>query len=396
MVSRYVSIVLTLAFIGCGSGSDQPDSVTRTDSAGIELVVNATHISSLPRRSVDATPVVEIMSGGGADVVLFQVTDIAPMQGGLVAVGVSSSGQVYLFEPDGAPHSSIGRQGSGPGEFQTIGDVLPLGGDSLAVYDPSLRRLTVLGLDGGVGRTRDVSRLLPAGVSSSLHQLPGGFALVGRAGIGRPASAGIHRDSAPAHRLTRAGDSVATYGSFPGLEYSAGEGMFGMLPFGATLFSATRGDRLLIGLADSPELREYGPGGQLVRLVRWPDHNREVTDQRFAQFIEHQLEPLPESQRAQARTALSSMPYAPLEPAYYDLVVSSDGLTWVGDYPGPEALLPQNPGPARDWILVDPTGAVTEVVTTPPGFRLMTVEEDRLWGVQVDEMGVETVRALAF
>jgi len=120
-----------------------------------------------------------------------------------------------------------------------------------------------------------------------------------------------------------------------------------------------------------------------------------VTQQRVAEFIEHTLEPMHEAQRAPARAALSAMPHAEVEPAYYDLVVSSDGMAWVGDYPGPEALLPQNPGPTREWILIDRTGAVTEVVTTPPGFRLVAVEGDRLWGVHVDDMGVETVWALS-
>ena len=115
----------------------------------------------------------------------------------------------------------------------------------------------------------------------------------------------------------------------------------------------------------------------------------------MAQFAERAVQEIPEAQRAQARAMFEAMPYSPTEPAYWDLVVADDGAIWVGDYPGMEFRMLETAGPARRWIVIDSTGTLTEVVETPPGFRLMAVADGRAFGVQVDELGVESVRVYA-
>lgn len=55
--------------------------------------------------------------------------------------------RVAVFGPDGTFHYSLGRQGSGPGEFQRISR-LQLAGGLVLVGDSSLRRVAVFSLDG--------------------------------------------------------------------------------------------------------------------------------------------------------------------------------------------------------------------------------------------------------
>lgn len=116
----------------------------------------------------------------------------------------------------------------------------------------------------------------------------------------------------------------------------------------------------------------------------------------MAEFAERAVQEIPEAQRAQARAMFETMPYySPTEPAYYDLVIADDGAIWIGDYPGHAFRVLGTPGPARRWIVIDSTGTLTEVVETPPGFQLMAVADGRAFGVQVDELGVESVRVYA-
>ena len=387
--------VLLLCAAACQSDGDTPsDAVTRTDSAGIEVVTNLTDPGSLPHRALALIPELDITSDEESGLLLFQVSAIEPLEGDRIAVGSSGTGTVLVFDGEGELITSIGREGDGPGEFRSIQSVLALPNDSLAVYDARRGRLTVFSLEGAVGRMVDLSGL-PLGDWSTIHRFPDGFALIGVASIGEANERGIYRSRAPSFRLGLAGDSLASYGELPGMEMFYNEVALGALTFGSTLFTGTRGDRLVVGLADSPELREYASTGALARLIRWPDHDRQVTEARIAEFVEHMVQSLPEAQREQGRAQLGGMPYSPTEPAYYDLVVADNGAVWVGDYPGHAFRTLGTPGPARRWIVIDSTGTLTEVVETPPGFQLMAVADGRAFGVQIDELGVESVRVYA-
>ena len=388
--------VLALCSSACQSdGETLSDVVTRTDSAGIEVVTNLTAPGSLPRRALALVPELDITGDEESGVVLFQVSAIEPLEANRIAVGSRGTGTVLLFDGEGKLITSFGRDGDGPGEFRSIQSVLALPNDSLAVYDSRRKRLTVFTLKGTVGRTVDLTEFAPFDGGSRIHRLPDGFALIGEAGLVARGEPGIHRDRAPSFRLDLAADSVGSYGELPGTEMGYGEDMFGFLSFGSTIFSGTRGDQLIVGLADSPELREFASSGLLARLIRWPDHDRRVTEARMAEYVEHMVQPVPEAQRAQARARFGAMLYSPTEPAYFELVVAADGAIWLGDYPGPEFLLLETRGPARRWVVIDSTGTLTEVVETPPGFRLMAVTDDRAFGVYVDDLGVESIRVYA-
>lgn len=76
--------------------------------------------------------------------------------GRLGSIGVDTSGRVFMedtdnikihvFAPDGSHITQIGREGRGPGEFQTV-HIMGVGTDQLYAYDPLLRRLSLFSLD---------------------------------------------------------------------------------------------------------------------------------------------------------------------------------------------------------------------------------------------------------
>ena len=90
-----------------------------------------------------------------------EITSLAVDSRGRIYVDDFGSGRVTVLSPEAVPLRTIGRKGSGPGEFQSIRGVQILPGDSLLVYDPSLGRVTVFPPDSG--RAAYVVNLLRGG-----------------------------------------------------------------------------------------------------------------------------------------------------------------------------------------------------------------------------------------
>jgi hypothetical protein len=357
----------------------------------VEVITHLADESALAVDSLSGAPVLAIHSGAASNVIFHRITDVTPLSDGTIAVAAHGSLSVYLFDQQGSFKMSLGRDGEGPGEFRAIWGSFALAGDSLVVFDSRLGRLTIFTQTGQVSRTLDISRFLPPARGADVHPLDSGFALVGLASVGMRRSPGIYRDSAASYRLDANGDSVGFYGRYPGSEVSHAQRLFGPSPFGARLFSGTRGDRLIIGNSSQTEIREYATTGQLVRVIRWPDHDRHVTEARAAEYVEFRLESLPKNEQAQFGQDLRQLSYSQTEPAYYGLVVSSAGVVWLGDYPGPEALLPQPALRPRTWTLFGPDGVRRRLIHSPPGFELKAVRNGLAYGVQTDDLGVQSV-----
>lgn len=396
-ILRHLILAMSVVSWACVGTSDSvPHGVVREDSSGVEIVTNLTALDSLPVMGTSSPPTLAIRPDEDDAAILYRVSDVARGSDGSILVGSRGAFQVYVFAPDGTLDQTLGREGDGPGEFQAIESILLLPPDSVAVYDAGLKRLTVFGSNGAAARTVDVSSVLPARGWSRMHPLPDGFALAVGSGLAPRSEPGPYRGEAYSFRVTMEGDSAASYGPFPGLAAVRTDQLMGPLPFGGTMHSATRGDRLIIGTADGPQVQEYRPDGALVRVIRWPDRDRRVTSDDMSAFVESLVEGVPEERRASSREMFEAMPHAPEEPAYHNLLVSDHGDLWVGDYPGPAAVTSQAPMPARRWLVIDANGVTTHVVETPHGFRPMRVHDDRLLGVHTDELGVESVLEYRF
>lgn len=90
--------------------------------------------------------------------------DVAVDAGGNVYVLDSGNGRVVVFDPEGQPLRSFGRQGQGPGEFQSPG-LIAVVGDRVIVHDGALDRWSVFGTDGRSIADHDVAeRFAPGSV----------------------------------------------------------------------------------------------------------------------------------------------------------------------------------------------------------------------------------------
>jgi hypothetical protein len=145
--------VIAVSVLGaCGGPSVSDSRPTFTDSAGVTLVdlpsiaAAGTDVLALsteplltigveqgdPAKEFDRIPVVRFLDSGG------------------VAVANRGSADVRLFGPDGAHLRTLGRAGEGPGEFAGVNWMQTFGGDTIAVLDSELRRVTTFDEAGDV------------------------------------------------------------------------------------------------------------------------------------------------------------------------------------------------------------------------------------------------------
>ena len=390
---RVTLTVLVCCVFACTPEAETPiETSVRTDSAGIEIITYLADPLSLPLDTLPEPPVRVISTDDAGEIVLHRLTGVAPLRGGGVAVGSLGSKTVYIFDGQGEHEGSLGRAGEGPGEFRGIWDLFPLSSDSIAVWDNWLGRLTVFTGDGEVARTVDLGRFLPASRGGAVHPLGTGLALVGIGGTGGRRAPGVYRDSAASFLFSADGDSVGSFGRFPGREVVYAGRVFGSLPFGSGLHSGVLFDHLLMGSGDRPELREHDTTGRVVRLIRWPDHDRSLSGERIADFIDFQLAGMSVEERREFATTLREVPFPQSVPVYDGFVVSAEGVVWLAEFASPGGFLAGPRPHARTWLLIDgENGIPLRRVTGPPGFTLSAVSEGLAYGIHRDELGVESV-----
>lgn len=71
---------------------------------------------------------------------------------GEMAIGFGQDGQVRFYDAKGKRYATVGRKGSGPGEFQSVA-VGDWNADTVWAYDWNLRRMTFISRDGRIVRT---------------------------------------------------------------------------------------------------------------------------------------------------------------------------------------------------------------------------------------------------
>lgn len=390
-MSGRVVFPLILVCVGCSEATPTVD-VTRTDSAGVEIVANGPRrLAAIPEWHLSSSPSLEIQSTEEGEVVLFRVVGVTRTESGGVAVLNGGSNEVLLFDRHGQMVGRRGREGDGPGEFRALSSVIPLGGDSLAVYDGGHKRLSVFAPDGVLAREFTLDPMPEGSAYERLLPFPDhGFAVFTQGGL-MGGSSGVFRSMSESFAVDANGERTGSFGRFPGSENFITQ-FAGTVLFGANSYAAVVGDELVVGTADEPVLKFYSQDDGLRRVVRWPDHDRAVSEERFEQYLSTAEAALPEAARPQARAMLAEVPRSERQPAYEDVLATRGGRLWVGDYRGPEMALPGARSPARSWLVLDKDGTLVARVPTPEGFQLFYVARDEVIGVFVDDLGVESIR----
>lgn len=146
---------LATPLAGCGAG-DAPGGAwagSIVDSAGISVVTNPSR--GLWQATDAWTPVEDLVISDHAlpGLEFGEIVDVEVDSRGRILALDAMSKAYHVFGPDGAHLFSVGRPGSGPGEFSDPFQLLVLPGDSVLVPDVGTARASVFAPDGSLART---------------------------------------------------------------------------------------------------------------------------------------------------------------------------------------------------------------------------------------------------
>jgi hypothetical protein len=407
--------VLALAFLGFAVGACQPgapsDDSIRSDSAGVSFV-NYSNLPPIEASRIAIADEPELVLGGGgalsgADHEFFQIRGVSQLRDGTLVVANGGSRELRFYGGDGHFLRSIGRDGSGPGEFRQLTSLWLMAGDTLVVWDRPSMRLQHFSPDGAFIRATSLVTAPFAAGFLGLPPQPQAVLEDGRAVVFlQSRSPGAGSDGIPERqpllislhqRDERGWDSVRVA---PGWEQVFGpEGESYNYEFGA--YTVAAGAGATIAVADAARFRVdlFNADGRLVSVLSAAVPAIPVTVDVIEGQIRHMVDWVPftadQNYVERLRSAYSAR-HAAFLPEVRALFVDSDERIWVERFNVPGS------GPSR-WEVFARDGAWIGRVELPEGFARglsdyrsapgFSIAAGRLAGVWKDpETGVETVR----
>ena len=385
-----------------------------SDSAGIRIITTSRHDT----RTLQLTETLRIPSDSGGEA--------GPFNNAMVTVGedgslyVADQGGIRVYGADAHVRRVFSRRGRGPGEFESIIDLIP-SRPGVAIVDLRLRRITRFDSAGVVleqaGVFNDRRIVLPLSRTDS-----GWIVRLHERRISPP---GLHRDTTY-YRETANIDSTlrAADWRMPGVESAAvavpqawihyltqGTYRWGPLWGASPSLGADARGHLHVSTGELYDIRTYSASGRLIRIIRRDIPARVVTDDLVEDYFDRAADAaavrapsLPREDGAPARGTIADLerrerPHAATVPVLGRLIVAADGTIWVErlDLVTDPVMLELRGAPARTtaWDVIRPDGRIIGTARTPPGFDARCATPNSLIGVTRDEDDVESIVALS-
>jgi hypothetical protein len=396
-------------FTSCLDGPD-PGSVwdgSVRDSAGVQIVLN--HGAPLwrePDRWVLSETLRIGVPDGEPEYMFGHIDDMGILSDGRIVVADRMAQHLRFFLPDGRWEKTVGRPGSGPGEFGMGSlQVLVGPGDTLLVIDTGNERANKIAPDGTwldsflsspeegwMFRDWDYS---PTGrIVSHMSRVPGmeesesdtlDLVVVRNLGGAPEDTVGV----VAASRIVRVSGSLREFFLY------AGEPAVSLCP----------DNSLVTGRGDIYEIKRYDSAGNLEQIVRLDRPNPPITVSDRAFLRTRSKEDLLERGISPARTEefLSATHFTKTYPAFVTLMCGPRGSIWTQPVEPVSALTEEereefSPGSFAEasahFDVFDRQGRYLGVVPLPQGSWPDRFHEDNLYGRWTDSLDVEYVQGL--
>lgn len=407
-MSRITFLGVLLGVMACvDSGAPSPSAATATDSAGIRVVTNPP--GDLVYAELAADPTLSIGQFSGPEELLFgRIATARRDAADNVVVADRQAYEIRIFDPQGRHLRSLGREGEGPGEFESLQGAWPVAGGGIVTADILLARITQFGADGTPTATATLSGredlfVLPVG-------LTGPDMVLSRAS---PRSRVRPVDFAPGsvedalmsmfggeenrrllfvrHRLDGAlVDTVAEGRDALQSSVSTGSGpewemRTFTVPFSPRSVAAGSPNGAVVTDGAAYGIHVFGEDGSLRLIARLDDSRPVRTDAHLERYVRGYL---PGSDERVIQDEIERYRQSPLPdslPAYTDLLFAGGGEVWAQRYRLPGA-------PTRRWDVFAPDGVYLGRVAVPASFRIEEISRGQALGVATDELGVERVQ----
>ena len=378
--------------LACSADGARTTLFVERDSAGVAIIENSrAALADLPRWTVTDTPLLSIgVAAGDPAYELHRIQDVNVTSAGEILILNAGSEEVRVYDAAGYFARSIGRRGSGPGEFESAFWILVLGGDSVLVYDGLAQRFSIF-TDTGL-LARDVSVIQHnIRFRKTAGLLQGNAVLIPYGPFPWENVGGLRRDTVHLRKFTTTGDELAEIGSFPGEEYfwlreTTATGAGELLAFGRSLQIAAGDSLVFAGTTDSYQIGMYTHDGELRRIVRLDIEPVPVTAPLIAAWKRSRLERYVDAaSRVRFGRVHDAMPFPATMPSFSRLATDTDHNLWVRNYP-------THPDSGADWLVFDRQGRLQASICLPDHLSERVIQSDRIIGTWTDDDGVESVR----
>lgn len=386
-----ILVALTATTAGCESPASREAQPVRRDSAGVEILIQPAEALDRPLPwTIDAEPLVRIGTEAGDEHAEFFIVDAVAVLGtDQIAVLNAGTSEVRFFDMAGRHVGSVGRAGSGPGEFRFPHLLTTFGRDSLLLYDMQLRRFTVLTAGGEFGEYPGLSNKY---LGMPVVATPDGHVLTQRStASARPDSPeemltntvlyGVLRHTGAATDIP--GDENV-FAEIPGqkmLRWAVG-GRFGFtsVPFDVAPASAAGPHGFSILIGSVPEVRAFSADGSLLRIMRFEGAARPLARGTFTAHVDSIVSGARADLRAELRRRYALMEPPETAPVFDRITIDEAGDIWL-----------RRAGEST-WVVADSTGEIRGRLAMPPGLIVSHIYDDLVLGRTRDELGVERVQ----
>ena len=297
----------------------------------------------------------------------------------------NGSYELRFYDRTGSHIHNVGGEGGGPGNFYFPRDLFSLGTDSLFVWDPRQKRITVFDPSGEYIRDFTFpgpeNRHSPGGMFSNgmivAHEFP---LATGRV------TTGLKRSQIRFATFSSTGQFNRDLGLFDDIDEVTGatdDGViFGVKAiWGRFSVRTVSHNSFFIGTNDSYVINQYNKFGEHIRSIRRPVEIP-VSDAVFQSEVDRLTSPNAPDFLSVARRQMRK---PEIFPSYSEFHPDPDGNLWVLNY-SPRSM------PSCIWTVFDREGRMLGDVEMPEGLRVFEIGLDYVLGSWKNEDGVEFVQ----
>lgn len=396
-----IVLVALVTVVGCSGSADERSASAVRDSAGIRIVEN---FATAPPDTwaVADTPLADIGAASGDSLQqLFRVQDAVRLSDGRIAVANAGTGEIRFYDAGGQHVETAGGQGQGPGEFQRLGLLCRLPGDTLLAWDRLGRRVSVFNPEGGFLRSFALEHPGERTLVGLVGCFEDGTLITSASRRARPSEVdmapGRKRGDETYVRFSPSGVFIDTVARIPGdASYlwvlREGKELLSLpVPFDHRTYEAVGPSGFHVAFSHRYEVEVYGPDEMLRTIIRAEGTPPEVSESDWEMFLKQRLSGIGDENRRRAwRQRYREVPLPDRMPLVAALEVDRPGQVWVRRYqPPPSAGAPDS------WWVFCPDGRLVAAVELPDGFELYDIGPNWLLGKWEDDMEVEHVQLLA-
>lgn len=372
------------------------------DSAGVRIVSITAAPSSVAEWRLSPTSLLTLTGAETGDSSAFaNVGPVRLLSDGRIVVTDMAAHRLVVFDASGRYLRSLGREGSGPGEFRYVTSLTTLPGDSLATFDGRLRRLSIWHPDRGFVRAMSIGGGSDESWPDDAWLWRDSLIVVRQLSITPLESvgpgSGVRRWPMRA-RLTLhdvSGRLLETSPEFEAMYSGLHATGDTRLPFSNRPFTALASDRVYFGSGSRFTLSYLDANFDWIGDLRWPRQHEALTPEEVRQ-VRAEAEALAATrmplERARARLATSFAPeILPKErPSIGRVLLALDGNLWIERF---EAVrLGSALQKAGDrWTVLASDGRPLARLALPANSRLEAVLESRAVLVLRDSLDLQTV-----